>query len=70
MTEFEARLSQSDLSFPDNKGENLFIAQVSVGLSPKFKQLPYHNTQRPVSCNMKGKKWLKLLKSSTSDRLG
>lgn len=57
MSEFEARLSQSDLSFPDDKGEYLFIAQVSVRLSPKFKQFPYYNTQRPVSCNIKGKKW-------------
>lgn len=57
MSEFEARLSQSDLSFPDDKGEYLFIAQVSVRLSPKFKQFPYYNTQRPVSCNIKWKKW-------------
>jgi len=53
MSEFEARLSQSDLSFPYDKGKNLFIAQVSVRLSPKFKQLPYHNTQRPVSFYLK-----------------
>lgn len=49
MSEFEARLSQSYLSFPDDKGENFFIAQVSVRLGTKFKQLPYHHTKRPVS---------------------
>lgn len=47
MGEFEPGLGQCDLSLPDDEGQHLFVAQVSVGLRAKLKQLPYHHPQGP-----------------------
>lgn len=47
MGELQSRLGKRDLSLPNDKGQHLFITQVSVGLRAKLKQLPYHHPQRP-----------------------
>lgn len=47
MGEFESGLGQGDLSLPNHEGQHLFVAQVSVGLRAKLKQLPYNYPQGP-----------------------
>lgn len=47
MGELESGLGQGDLPLPDDEGQHLFIAQVSVRLRAKLKQLPDHHTQGP-----------------------
>lgn len=47
MGEFESGLGQGDLSLPNDKGQDLIVTQVPVGLRSKLKQLPYNHTQRP-----------------------
>lgn len=47
MGEFESGLGQRDLSLPNDKGQHLFVAQVSVRLRAKLKQLPYNHPQGP-----------------------
>lgn len=47
MGKFESGLGQRDLSLPNDKGQDLVITQVSVGLRAKLKQLPYNHSQRP-----------------------
>lgn len=47
MGEFESGLGQCDLSLPDDEGQHLFIAQVSVGLRAKLEQLPNNHPQGP-----------------------
>ncbi len=49
MGEFESGLGQGDLSLPNDEGQHLFVAQVSVGLRAKLKQLPYNYPQGPGS---------------------
>lgn len=47
MGEFESGLGQGDLSLPNDESQHLFVAQVSVGLRAKLKQLPYNDPQGP-----------------------
>ena len=47
MGQFESGLRQGDLSLPNDEGQHLFVAQVSVWLRAKLKQLPYHHPQGP-----------------------
>lgn len=51
MGEFESGLGQGDLSLPNDKGQHLLVAQVSVGLRAKLKQLPYSHPQGPAGEN-------------------